>query len=185
MPLDLTDDKSTLVQVMTWCRQATSHYLSQCWPRSMSPNGVIRLQWVNPLRPCNAYRYYWTQSSLVQIMTCFLVRHWAITWTNGILSIGPLGTNFSEILIGIPTVSFKKMQFKMSSAERRPFCLKKASEMSTETNIKIMFTFTSIWQIGVQMTSGSAISILPRQQTMSGWHQSYWLNISSQPAQWN
>ena len=46
MPLDLTDDKSTLVQVMAWCRQATSHYLSQCWPRSMSPNGVTRPQGV-------------------------------------------------------------------------------------------------------------------------------------------
>ena len=46
MPLDLTDDKSTLVQVMAWCRQATSHYLGQCWPRSMSPNGVTRPQWV-------------------------------------------------------------------------------------------------------------------------------------------
>ena len=33
--LDLTDDKSTLVQVMAWCRQATSHYLSQCWPISL------------------------------------------------------------------------------------------------------------------------------------------------------
>ena len=30
--LDFTDDQSTLVQVMAWCRQATSHYLSQCWP---------------------------------------------------------------------------------------------------------------------------------------------------------
>ena len=47
MPMDLTDDKSTLVQVMAWCRQATSHYLSQCWPRSLSPNGVTRSQWVN------------------------------------------------------------------------------------------------------------------------------------------
>ena len=45
-PLDLTDDKSTLVQVMAGCRQATSHYLSQCWPGSMSPNGVTRPQWV-------------------------------------------------------------------------------------------------------------------------------------------
>ena len=35
-----------MVQVMAWCRQATSHYLSQCWPRSMSPNGVTRPQWV-------------------------------------------------------------------------------------------------------------------------------------------
>ena len=50
-PLDLTDDKSTLVQVMAWCRQATSHYLSQCWPKSMSPNGITRPQWVNTLKP--------------------------------------------------------------------------------------------------------------------------------------
>ena len=42
MPIDLTDDKSTLVQVMAWCRQATSHYLSQCWPSSMTPYGVTR-----------------------------------------------------------------------------------------------------------------------------------------------
>ena len=44
MPWDLTDDKSTLVQVMAWCRQATSHYLSQCWPSPMSPYGVTRPQ---------------------------------------------------------------------------------------------------------------------------------------------
>ena len=37
---------STLVQVMAWCRQATSHYLSQCWPRYVSPYGVTRPQWV-------------------------------------------------------------------------------------------------------------------------------------------
>ena len=49
MPWDLTDDKSTLVQVMAWCRQATSHYLSQCRPSSMSPNGVTRPQWVKCL----------------------------------------------------------------------------------------------------------------------------------------
>ena len=59
------------VQVMAWCRQATthylsqcclsqccqccltapSHYLSQCWPRSLSPYGVTRPQWVESLRP--------------------------------------------------------------------------------------------------------------------------------------
>ena len=47
MSLDFTDEQSTLVRVMACCRQATSHYLSQCWPRSMSPNGVTRPQWVN------------------------------------------------------------------------------------------------------------------------------------------
>ena len=46
MSLDLDDYQSILVQVMAWCRQATSHYLSQCWPRSMSPNGITRTQWV-------------------------------------------------------------------------------------------------------------------------------------------
>ena len=56
MPRDLTDDKSTLVQVMGWCRQATSHYLNQCWHSSMSPYGVTRPQWVQLscwfYRPC-------------------------------------------------------------------------------------------------------------------------------------
>ena len=47
MPRDLTDDKSTLVQVMAWCCHATSHYLNQCWPRSPTPYGVTRPQWVN------------------------------------------------------------------------------------------------------------------------------------------
>ena len=49
MPLDLTDDKSTLVQVMAWCRQATSQYLNQCWPRSPTPYGVTRPQGVKYL----------------------------------------------------------------------------------------------------------------------------------------
>ena len=46
MPRDFTDDKSTLVQVLAWCRQATSHYLGQCWPRYILPYGVARPQWV-------------------------------------------------------------------------------------------------------------------------------------------
>ena len=46
MPQGLTDDKSTLIQVMAWCRQATSHYLNQCWLRSPMPYGVTRPQWV-------------------------------------------------------------------------------------------------------------------------------------------
>ena len=51
-------------------------------------------------------------------------RRQAIIWTNaGILLIGPLGTNFSEIQIGIQTFSFKKMYLKMGSAKWRPFCL--------------------------------------------------------------
>ena len=51
-------------------------------------------------------------------------RRQAIIWTNaGILLIGPLGTNFSEILIGIQTFPFKKLRLRMSSAKWRPSCL--------------------------------------------------------------
>ena len=51
-------------------------------------------------------------------------RRQAIIWTNaGILLIEPLGTIFSEILIGIQIFSFMKMRLKMSSAKWRPFCL--------------------------------------------------------------
>ena len=49
-------------------------------------------------------------------------RRQAIIWTNaGILLIGPWGTNFSDILIGIQTFSFKKLLVKMSSAKWRLF----------------------------------------------------------------
>ena len=46
------------------------------------------------------------------------VRRQAITWTNaGLLSIGLLGTSFSEIWIGNLSLSCKKMYVKMSSAK--------------------------------------------------------------------
>ena len=48
----------------------------------------------------------------------------AIIWTNaGILLFGPLGTNFSEILIKVHTFPFKEMHFKMLSGKWMPFCL--------------------------------------------------------------
>ena len=51
-------------------------------------------------------------------------RRQAIIWTNaGILLIGPLETNFSEIWIAIETFSLRKMHLKMASGKWRPFCL--------------------------------------------------------------
>ena len=51
-------------------------------------------------------------------------RRQAIIWTNaGILLIGPLGTNFREILIEIHTFAFQKMHLKTPSDKWRPFCL--------------------------------------------------------------
>ena len=48
----------------------------------------------------------------------------AIIWTNaGMLVIGSLRTNLSEILIRIQTFSFKKLHLKMLSVKWHPFCL--------------------------------------------------------------
>ena len=55
------------------------------------------------------------QHSFVQIMACRL-------GNAGLLPIGPLGTNFSEILIKTQNFSFMKMHLKISSAKWWPFC---------------------------------------------------------------
>ena len=72
-------------------------------------------------------------------------RRQAIIWTiAGILLIGPLGTNFSEILIGIQTFSFKIMRLKVSSAKWRPFCLGLNELMKVSTCCDV-FKSVSCW----------------------------------------
>ena len=70
---------------------------------------------LNSLRPSDAYMRHYNITTLLQIMACRV--------NAGILLIGPLGTNFSEILVEIYTFSFRKMHWKMSSGKCRPFCL--------------------------------------------------------------
>ena len=61
LSFDRTDDKSTLVQVMAWCRQATSHYMSQfdsdlC--RQMASLGHTELMWrPHPARTRPPFHY--------------------------------------------------------------------------------------------------------------------------------
>ena len=63
-------------------------------------------------------------STKLQIITCRLHGAKPLPEKNvGILLIGPLGTDFSEILNEICTLSFKKMLLKMSSGSWRPVCL--------------------------------------------------------------
>ena len=51
------------------------------------------------------------------------IQYQAIISTNAwLLSIGPLGTKFSEIAIKIQNFSFKKMFLKILSAKWQPFC---------------------------------------------------------------
>ena len=47
---DFPGDKSTLIKVIVWCRQATTHYPCQCWHISMLSYGVTRPRRVYALR---------------------------------------------------------------------------------------------------------------------------------------
>ena len=56
--IGLTDDNSIfVVLVMAWCHQATSHYWSQCWSRSVPPYGVT-----GPERFTSLWRYMATET---------------------------------------------------------------------------------------------------------------------------
>ena len=103
MPIDLTDEKSTLVQVMAWCHEATSHYLSQCWARPMSPNGVTRPQWVKQSRRfvgsycckcCFSHRVYFTTAKCMHmngvVHTLYDYRH-ATNFTSVFFTCGTAG----------------------------------------------------------------------------------------------
>ena len=79
MPQDLSD-KSTLVQVMTWCHQATSHYLSQYWLRSMSPYSVTRPQWVNTIRARPKWLIFFIRQNFTSISSALNI-YWIIMLT--------------------------------------------------------------------------------------------------------
>ena len=68
MPQDLTDDKSTLVQVRAWCHQATSHYLGQCWPSPLSPLVVARPKWVNFDPSMPICKNHWIISAFAELI---------------------------------------------------------------------------------------------------------------------
>ena len=76
-------------------------------------------------------------------------RRQAIIWTNGgILLIGPLGTNFSEILIEIQTFSLKKIRLKMSSAKYCSFRLGLNVLIIILAGTNVELSFTNRWLLG-------------------------------------
>ena len=61
---------------MAWCRQATSHYLSQCWQRFMSPYGVTMPQYVSD--KMLKIRAEWCQSVLKSRIKMLLRVHFRL-----------------------------------------------------------------------------------------------------------
>ena len=92
-------------------------------------------------------------------------QHQAIIWTNtGKLLIGPLGTNFTEILIEIHIFSFKKMHLKccleMLAIFSRPQCVNQPRGI-TRYSIVLLYNLsrvinTSYLEIGLQGLTSKA-----------------------------
>ena len=96
--LDLSDDQSTLVQIMAWYRQATSHYLNQCWPRSLPPYDVIRPQWVDS----PSHLKCWSLSNICVIVRKFFLLNQLATKDDCIVKILKKWDNF--IASGVKSV---------------------------------------------------------------------------------
>ena len=97
-------------------------------------------------------------------------RRQAIIRTNaGILLIGPLGINSSEILIEILTFSFKKMRLKVSSAKRRPFCLglNVLIHWGRDKRIVILQTTSKMFEFRLNFHNWRLVSLAWRRQAIT------------------
>ena len=66
IPQAFTDEKSTLIQVMNWCCQATRHHTNKCHLSSMSPYGITKGQWVD----MHSYNVFY-----IMVIQCALCVH--------------------------------------------------------------------------------------------------------------
>ena len=137
VPQGVIDNLSTLFQIMAWRQIGDKPWFDPLMTQFMDKH--IRHQTSMGLTECGHYSDW--PKNIFQHLT-----HWgrvvhicvskltiigsdnglseAIIWTNdGILWIGPLGTNFSEIVIEVYTFSFKKMDLKILLRKWCPFCL--------------------------------------------------------------
>ena len=107
-------------------------------------------------------------------------RRQAIIWNNaGLLLIEPLGTNLSEISIGLQTFSFKKMHLNMSSAKWRPFCLRlnvltQNCSVSSTVAMEILQSYTKpsvlVGEVLPAMFSSHSLLFNTLRPGQNGWH---------------
>ena len=72
-PQDLIDDWLTMVQGFACCLMVPIHSLNQCWSNVKMVYSIPRRQWVNSLWDSNAMCQQKFGSTLVQMMVCCLV----------------------------------------------------------------------------------------------------------------
>ena len=112
-----------------WVMTAKSAMMCNCWGITKpSPSMGMKLSSHNSFIRIT----HWGRVTHVYVSKIIIIGsvnglspgwHPTIIWTNaGIMLIGPLGTNFSQILIENIYIVIQKMHFKMSSANWRPSC---------------------------------------------------------------
>ena len=108
-----------------------SHVFSRQFILHLLKNTVCSLYFVPRLEVCDIIGIlhfkisltHWGRVTHIYVSKLTIIgsnsgRRQAIVWTNaGMLLIGPLGTNFSEMLSEISISSLKKIRLKISSAE--------------------------------------------------------------------
>ena len=117
-----TDDKSTLVQVMAWCHQAPSHYLNQCWPRSMTPYCIITQgqsvqQSVN--HHCGCHNHQYDDACMHQYTGLINSLH------NGSVSVQHQSTIYTKASLSLTPISIHhslKIHLFNSSTHFPPWC---------------------------------------------------------------
>ena len=126
---------SLILLVQKFAKQATSQYLYHRCVNSLTyicctGQQLVDRKWTlrNPSPPGVTYMRQWIGSALVQIMACRIFGVKSLATNVRTILIGPLGTNFSEILIEIHTFSFEKTDFKnviykMAKILSRPQCV--------------------------------------------------------------
>ena len=105
----------------------SGNHLALNWWQAITSNHDYPVQWYQCALPGPNVLTHWGRVTHTCVGKLTIIgsdnglspeRRQAIIWTNaGILLIGPLETNFSEILIEIQTFSLKKIHLKMSSAK--------------------------------------------------------------------
>ena len=109
-------------ELRVWMQRSYPHiffYRRDAWQYRSLYNftRLISTYRLTHLLPGAAYMRQWVLSALFQIVACRLFGTKAL-----LKPIGPLGTNFSEIVIKTQHLLFTKMHLKISSTKWRPFC---------------------------------------------------------------
>ena len=169
MPLVFTGDKSTLVQVMVWCRQATSHYLNQCWLRSPTPYGITRPQWVNIIEP-------YITSVVVIYFSCIFHCDLMILSTNQVMKSNSYCESALVKIIdheGLVKNVYFLIHNYLTNCDRHRWSISGSKSISIHIMCHIYILYgTSIWILEMCLR---VLNIKPRTVWWWGWCWCWWL----------